>query len=50
MRPHRVRLTHTLVNSYNIQDQLKIHRPRPRSFEEITMFHADGDDACCVRG
>lgn len=43
MRPHRVRLTHKLVESYGMTGQLKVHRPLPRSFEQITEFHADGE-------
>jgi len=41
MRPHRVRLTHSLVTHYDLLPRLLIHRPRKRVFEELTKFHAD---------
>mmetsp|Transcript_12109 Transcript_12109/g.34046 ORF Transcript_12109/g.34046 Transcript_12109/m.34046 type:complete len:770 (+) Transcript_12109:130-2439(+) len=41
MRPHRVRLTHTLVENYDLIDKLKVQRPIPQSYEEIAQFHAD---------
>eukprot|EP00951_Prasinocladus_malaysianus_P011540 scaffold85196_cov37-Prasinocladus_malaysianus.AAC.1 len=41
MRPHRVRLTHTLVDGYGLTDKLKISRPRPQDEDQIAMFHAD---------
>lgn len=43
MRPHRVRLTHSLVNNYGMDKQLVVHRPRPQTAEQITGFHADGE-------
>ncbi len=45
MRPHRVRLTNSQVNGYGLTSQLQLHRPRPRSYEELTEFHADGEHA-----
>jgi hypothetical protein len=42
MRPHRVRLTHSLVSNYGLADKLVIQRPTPRTAEELTQFHADG--------
>jgi len=41
MRPHRVRLTHSLVKAYGVDDALQVRRPRRRSFEQLTRFHAD---------
>lgn len=43
MRPHRARLTYSLVDNYGLGKQLIIHRPVPRSFEQLTEFHADGE-------
>lgn len=42
-RPHRSTLVHSLVSGYELDNKMVIHRPRPRSFEELTMFHADGE-------
>ena len=42
MRPHRVRLTHSLVKNYGLNKRLLVHRPQPRSDDELEMFHADG--------
>jgi histone deacetylase 1/2 len=40
-RPHRSTLVHSLVSGYDLNDKMVIHRPRPRTYEELTMFHAD---------
>ncbi|KIY93615.1 histone deacetylase 1/2 [Monoraphidium neglectum] len=40
-RPHRSTLVHSLVQGYELEDKMVVHRPRARSFEELTMFHAD---------
>jgi histone deacetylase 1/2 len=44
MRPHRVRLTTNLVSGYGLTDKMRLMRPRPRSREEIMLFHADGEN------
>lgn len=41
-RPHRSKLVHNLVTGYNLESEMIVHRPRSRTFEEITEFHADG--------
>ncbi|MEW5298362.1 MAG: hypothetical protein WDW36_001494 [Sanguina aurantia] len=41
MRPHRARMTYSLVDSYGLGKQMCVHRPQPRSFEQLTEFHAD---------
>jgi hypothetical protein len=41
-RPHRSKLVHNLVTGYNLEKEMIVHRPRARTFEEITEFHADG--------
>ena len=46
MRPHRVRLTHSLVESYGLLEKLKLRRPSPLDSESISAFHADGEDSC----
>ena len=47
MRPHRVRLTHSLVENYNLSKRMLVHRPEPRSREQIENFHCDGVPASC---
>jgi histone deacetylase 1/2 len=42
MRPHRARMTHTLLQGYKLDQKLIVNRPQPRSFEQLTNFHADG--------
>ena len=41
MRPHRVRLTHSLVSHYDLEKSMVLHRPKPRSETQIEEFHAD---------
>ena len=41
MRPHRVRLTHSLVEHYNLPSSLAVHRPTPRTELQLEEFHAD---------
>lgn len=41
-RPHRSKLVHNLVTGYDLEKEMIVHRPRPRTFDEITEFHADG--------
>ena len=42
MRPHRVRLTHTLVDTYGLKNNMSVHRPQHASQAELASFHADG--------
>ena len=46
MRPHRVRLTHSLVENYNLNQRMLVHRPEARSKEQIENFHCDGITLC----
>ncbi|KAL3152707.1 hypothetical protein ABBQ38_012298 [Trebouxia sp. C0009 RCD-2024] len=41
MRPHRVRLTHSLVDSYGLGSKMLVNRPQPSSADELERFHAD---------
>ncbi|CAL8465253.1 g4788 [Coccomyxa elongata] len=41
MRPHRVRLTHSLVSNYGLNSKMYVHRPQARSKEQIEEFHCD---------
>jgi hypothetical protein len=51
MRPHRVRLTHSLVNNYGLNSKMFVHRPQPRSAHDLEQFHCDGarspTPVCC---
>ena len=42
MRPHRVRLTHSLVENYDLNRKMRVQRPRRCSEQELEEFHADG--------
>jgi histone deacetylase 1/2 len=42
-RPHRSKLVHNIVTGYNLEKEMIVHRPRARTFEELTEFHADGE-------
>ncbi len=42
MRPHRVRLTHSLVDSYGLGTKMLVNRPQPSTADELERFHADG--------
>lgn len=42
MRPHRARLVYSLLKSYGLMQNMILHRPTPRTFEQLTEFHADG--------
>jgi len=41
MKPHRVRMAHSLVVTYGLNEQLDIYRPRMVTQEEMTQFHTD---------
>jgi hypothetical protein len=46
MRPHRVRLTHSLVENYGLSKRLSVHRPSRCTSMDLELFHADGT---CLR-
>ena len=46
MRPHRVRLTHSLVETYGLGSRMIQHRPTWQTQDDISQFHADGE-LCC---
>ncbi len=41
-RPHRSKLVHSIVDGYGLGKVMVVHRPNPRTFEQLTEFHADG--------
>ncbi|PFH47132.1 hypothetical protein AMATHDRAFT_68389 [Amanita thiersii Skay4041] len=41
MKPHRIRVTHDLVNAYDMLDQMHVLRPRRASPESMSAFHTD---------
>lgn len=42
MRPHRVRLTHSLVEGYGLSKYMSVHRPIRCTAGDLELFHADG--------
>ncbi|KAF1572161.1 UNVERIFIED_CONTAM: Histone deacetylase 1, partial [Eudyptes robustus] len=41
MKPHRIRMTHSLLCAYGIYNKLDVFRPDPATFETLTSFHSD---------
>ncbi|KAJ5117486.1 hypothetical protein N7448_011118 [Penicillium atrosanguineum] len=41
MKPHRVRMTHSLVMNYDLYKKMEIYRAKPASKYEMTQFHTD---------
>ena len=41
MKPHRVRMTHTLVVDYNLYKKMEIFRPGLATATDMTRFHSD---------
>eukprot|EP00954_Amorphochlora_amoebiformis_P023063 1357675-Amorphochlora_amoeboformis.AAC.1 len=41
MKPHRLRMTHALLSSYQLYKKMQVYRPHPAHYQEITQFHAD---------
>lgn len=41
MKPHRIRLAHSLVMNYGVYKHLEVYRAKPAVFMEMTQFHTD---------
>ncbi|KAJ6171852.1 Histone deacetylase RPD3 [Penicillium chermesinum] len=41
MKPHRIRMTHSLVMNYGLYKKMEIYRAKPASRYEMTQFHTD---------
>ncbi|ROW04867.1 hypothetical protein VMCG_04882 [Cytospora schulzeri] len=41
MKPHRIRLAHSLVMNYNVYKYLEVYRAKPAVVNEMTQFHTD---------
>jgi len=41
MKPHRLRMTHSLLSSYGLYKKMEVYRPHPAHYQEITQFHAE---------
>ncbi|GAB0138322.1 histone deacetylase [Epichloe bromicola] len=41
MKPHRIRLAHSLIMQYNLYLKMEIYRAKPASRGEMTQFHTD---------
>ncbi|KAK9434918.1 histone deacetylase RpdA/Rpd3 [Metarhizium brunneum] len=41
MKPHRIRLAHSLIMQYNLYQKMEIYRAKPATRGEMTQFHTD---------
>jgi histone deacetylase 1/2 len=41
MKPHRIRLAHSLVMNYGVYKKMEIYRAKPANRHEMTQFHTD---------
>jgi len=41
MKPHRIRLTHSLIINYSIFKRMNLFRPIAATFEDLTRFHSN---------
>ncbi|KAL7751528.1 histone deacetylase [Sorochytrium milnesiophthora] len=41
MKPHRIRMTHSLIMNYGLFRDMSIYRPKPATKEEMSRFHSD---------
>lgn len=41
MKPHRIRLAHSLIMNYGLYKKMEIYRAKPASKFEMTQFHTD---------
>ena len=41
MKPHRIRLAHSLIMNYGLYKKMEIYRAKPASKYEMTQFHTD---------
>ena len=40
MKPHRLRMTHSLLLAYGMYKRMEVYRPHPASQQELERFHA----------
>lgn len=41
MKPHRIRMTHSLIMNYELYKKMEIYRAKPATNLEMTQFHTD---------
>ncbi|KAJ4299930.1 histone deacetylase [Kalmusia sp. IMI 367209] len=41
MKPHRIRMAHSLIMNYSLYTKMEIYRAKPASKYEMTQFHTD---------
>ncbi|TAQ86884.1 hypothetical protein B7494_g4777 [Chlorociboria aeruginascens] len=41
MKPHRIRLAHSLIMNYGVYQKMEIYRAKPANRNEMTQFHTD---------
>lgn len=41
MKPHRIRMAHSLIMNYGLYKKLEVYRAKPATRHEMTQFHTD---------
>ncbi|KAJ9636248.1 histone deacetylase [Coniosporium apollinis] len=41
MKPHRIRMAHSIVMNYGLYTKMEIYRAKPATMHEMTQFHTD---------
>ena len=41
MKPHRIRMTHSLIMNYGLYNKMEIYRAKPATKQEMCQFHTD---------
>ena len=41
MKPHRIRMTHSLIMNYGLYKKMEIYRAKPATRQEMCQFHTD---------
>ncbi|SCU99016.1 LANO_0F00496g1_1 [Lachancea nothofagi CBS 11611] len=41
MKPHRIRMTHSLIMNYGLYKKMEIYRAKPATKQEMCQFHSD---------
>ena len=41
MKPHRIRMAHSLIMNYGLYKKMEIYRAKPATKQEMCQFHTD---------
>ncbi|KAJ4797264.1 Histone deacetylase [Rhynchospora pubera] len=41
MKPHRIRMAHSLIDKYNLLSRMRVIKPKPAGFSDLCQFHSD---------